>query len=508
MAANDSTSNPLFAGISSAGSDIGAGIKQAILNYRDRQEREAAVTGQLEAMISSHGAAGIQALSPDGQKLAQKFISGDASYKEKLQLMGEGQTALALQEDAQKKAASQQALQMGQQAIQGTAQKYQMDQLNLEQAQRQNAFIKNILAGGQQGGSQQPQGGGMPQGTGPLANPQQGQGAPQAPIPATAVNPGMSGAINRYVRMTGVLPPTSTLNDMMKQNSEQAAQSRQMIGVVPAGASYKDGVPQGLSWKPVYKIGAGTPAEQTQIDDNGAIPSPLNQTPNGYKVLNPTTFQPAAPSELSAIMSPPPNNPNDPTWQADRVDADAKAGASAVGLAKAKLLQQAAAAYNADPVAGGKFRAFLANPEAAKLIQTYNGTNALAALQTAISSNVAEALEPVRGPNGSLGLKTTQNEFQVLLNTLGKAGIPADQLTAATNNIAALQQRRSDLDSGYATYRKTMLPGDAADLALSQYGKVPDMSVSSTPLQGLFDKYKVQVPSAPNSAPANGNNLY
>ena len=72
---------------------------QGIQQYQRVKKSDRIISGQIDAMLPSFLNGGVQQLSPDGQKLAQKLSQGSATLRDKMQLYGEMNTAMSQQQE-------------------------------------------------------------------------------------------------------------------------------------------------------------------------------------------------------------------------------------------------------------------------------------------------------------------------------------------------------------------------------------------------------------------------
>lgn len=528
MPANDTVSNPLYQGIAGAG----AGIGQAIQNYIQYKQKDAAATGQIEAYIKQVGQGGVQALSPDGQKLTQKMLQGSATFAQKLQLLGELQ-------------ATGQVTAQNQQLAQG-AQQLQASTLENQKRQMVMRYLSGIMGNGQQGQPAQP----APQAPGPsgpppgagqyLNSPQTGPGGPQGgqpmpaqpqapaavpsaaalaqygaplanggtgspgptppsqmivqpPKPVTVADPQIQALYPQILRTT--LGDTDKAADLMQKSADAINQRNQQNydqltqKTVPSGnlyfkqITYDKGMPQTDEYIPEMIKGPGTAAQSTTEGQN-VVSVPHGQKPPGKLVQRGTDEASSPPAS--------PYNTNDPAWQSDVQSAYEQSAGSQGRLSNAKLLLDTAQAYAQTGTSG--MNALLGNPAYAKIKQFFTGTNPQAAFQTALSANTGQILSQIKAGTGSTGGRILQTEYENTAKLLGEPNMPMPALLAAAQNNYQMADRQNNIDNAYATYRAQMPAGDAEALAVKQFGTPP---VLTPPPMGTPPV------SAPQGAPAN-----
>lgn len=104
---------------------LGEGIAKGIQGYAENKKQDAALTGVIEAFGPKLQPLS-QKMTPDGQKMVEKFLTGKASLKDKMSLAGALQAANKLEEDEQQR--KMREAQMAQMAQQTEALKREMDQ--------------------------------------------------------------------------------------------------------------------------------------------------------------------------------------------------------------------------------------------------------------------------------------------------------------------------------------------------------------------------------------------
>lgn len=502
----------------------GGGLLQQLVNqYGQQQAQDAAATGQLAGMLKQMDAsgAGPNALSADGQALAQKFLAGNASRKDKLQLMGEAQTALAMQQAKAKIAQDQSGA-----------------NVNNAQAGVFNAQ-GNMMAGKwamlQQLMGQQPQGA-------PAQAPQPAQGQPQAPAmaptgaqstpnipaylqpnqqpPAPAPNPGMLQAMaggpspvqggtgqpvapgQPSVRMPPPAPLTinspqfqaqypqilrMTMGDTDKASQilqdqvasankqQQAAWQAKADATSPTGNlyfngyEYKDGIPVSDKYSPEVLKGAGTTAESKTAGAGDIV------IPHGGKAPGPVIFRGNGQPDTAAGTAG--YNTDDPEWQKDTREAFNQALASSTNLSKSKLLVDAAEAYTTGNTT--RLNALMQLPGAQELRQGISGVNPANAFKIALSANTQSILAQIKSPNGSMGGRILQNEYENTANILGNEKMDNPTIRTAAANLYTLNDRQNSIDQAYAKYRQVMPAGKAEALVYKQFGSPPKLLVPS-----------------------------
>lgn len=121
-------------------SQFAEGIAGGIKDYAKNKQQDAALTGIIESFGPK-----IQTLatdmSPDGQKLVEKFLTGKANLNDKTTLAGALQSAAKIKEDAQ----------------QEEIRRLKLAELQAEQSQAQRLAMMNQFAGGAGSGVLQPQ---------------------------------------------------------------------------------------------------------------------------------------------------------------------------------------------------------------------------------------------------------------------------------------------------------------------------------------------------------------
>lgn len=140
----------LMQGLTNAGN----GLAQGQANYQQYLQQDAAATGTVNAYLNQDPTG--SGLSPDGQALIQKQLAGNANRKDRLQLLGEINSA---------------------QTLKANQQEQQMNAYKIQEQKMRMAAIQQMLAQGQGGGAP----GGAPAGTPQPGGGQPPQGQPQQP---------------------------------------------------------------------------------------------------------------------------------------------------------------------------------------------------------------------------------------------------------------------------------------------------------------------------------------
>lgn len=510
----------LYNGISQAGQSLGAGIGQAIQNYRQNKLMVAQSTAKFEAAVSQDPKlmqflASPQAsqTSPDVTAAAQRLLKGGSVNLKDAALLGTFADSWQ----------SQKAIQTQQANVQS-----QTDANNLQNQMAQNrlGYLQQLMgapgagAGPQQGPSMaqslsgQGQGSSgappasvgqfLPQGS-PSQMQQQATGVPsptpsssvtiQPPTPVGMSDPRVQQAYAQAMRMTLGDPDRSQAAAQQAAsaiNQQQTAAYQAQAGASkPTGnlyfkrIDYKDGLPQMDVYSPEIIKGPGTASQSMSAGDQ-EITVPHGTRPPGQVVQIGT----GAPAQSQAS----PYNTNDPTWQKDVQQAYSDAASSGDALASAKLLNDAAQAY----VSGGtpKFNQIMANPAAAKLLQFFSGTNPLDGLKMALSYNTSAVMNQIRSGNGSVGGRILQNEYDNTRELLGNPSMPPQQLLDAAQNNYLLRLQHFNLDKSFAHYREIMPSGEAEAMAVKQFGELPPALATMAAPSSLV------APNAPASTPS------
>lgn len=491
------------------GADIGTGIRRAIEGYMALKQQDASSTGQIEAYlknsVSQTNPDGTKGLSDDGQKLIQKFTAGNASRKDKIQLLGEISTGTQMKQTA-----------VDQAHTKAESTNLLADALKNSTGAEHAAMVIDMFKnpqryfGGNQGG--QPNGAagaGSPApdpatlsnllsrqgpndgpgavqpvgGAGQLNPPQQPQAAPVGP-PRTLTldDPDVQQQMPQYLKMAmGDPDKASTLLqqnlDQVNKNTQTQYQQR-VDATSPTGnfgafgPVYKDGILQGTKWRPQIIKGKGTQAESMSFDPKGEI-----ITPPGADSPGPLVDQ--AGRQLGAHPADPRLNTNDPVWQKEVADAYTTAAGSSVTLGKAKQLQDAAEAYTSGST--GRWNSILGDPKFKGIVQMFKGTNPLNAFQIALAANTQSILGQIRSSNGSVGGRILQNEYENSAKVLASPDMDNNAILAASRNIYKLADRQNTIDSAYAKYRETMPAGEAEKLATQQFGRPPQLEAGVAP---------------------------
>lgn len=232
------------------------------------------------------------------------------------------------------------------------------------------------------------------------------------------------------------------------------------------GPVYKDGVLQGSDWRAQMGTGAGTSGQSFEPDKNQIV-VPIGGQPPGPMVD-------MAGNPIGQPSVGPGVNTNDPDWQTGVKEAYDMAGSSAVNLGNAKMLRDAAQAYTSGTPA--QFNAIRGDPIFSKAFSMFSGTNPAAAFKMALAANTQSVLNEIRGPNGSVGGRILQNEYNNTQKVLPDLTADNDAIMAAANNNYVLADRHYNIDRFYAELRKTTPEGTARAMAVEHFGlAAPDM---------------------------------
>lgn len=469
----------------SAGELISQGadkLAQGFQNYQNIRTQDRIASGQLDALLQMGGAGGVQALSPDGQKLAQKYLQGQATVRDKLQLLGEANTAMTQRQQLaqlqQQQAAAQQA------TLQNQIMQARLNYLGGmmgPQGQPNPQTIQN-LSGGQ---SAQP----SPDVLNQLSQGGQGQAsplpAPQVkvgpPAPLSITDPQFQPMYQQAMRMTlgdpdkAAAMTQSQVDAVNKQRQE--AYDNMAKAQRPTGnyyfkrMDYKDGMPQMDVYSPEIATGAGTMAHSVKAGEQEI------QVPHGQKAPGPVI---SMKGDAASIPNSP-YNTEDPEWQKEVSQAYDMAAGSSNQLAQSKLLVDAAQAYIAANGDSGRWNAIMGDPKFAAIRQLFGpkgpngGTNPLNALQIAMAANTQSVLGQIRGAGGSTGGRILQTEYENTAKLLGNPQMDAPTIMAAAQNVYALNDRMNSIDQAYAKYREIMPAGKAKALAVQQFGMAPNL---------------------------------
>lgn len=458
-----------------------------IQNYQIRKAQDTQLNASIDGMINAYGPAGISKLSPDSQKLAEKFLAKTATLKDKMQLAGAVQAEMGIkqQQQQQAKTASDTALNNSQAGLYAA---------QAQTANNRNAYIQQLMQGGggppagNTIGSLSSLGGFQPDpqmvaqmappagGTGtapPAQKPQTLQGPPPA---ITLDDPRVKKAYPQYMQMALGDPEKAT--SLMQQgvdavNKKQSdAYTALTQKVTPTGnyyfkgLDYKDGAPQTDIYAPEIMTGQGTQSQSLSMGPQ-EVRLPHGQLPGGpvVKLGNGTPDNTAGAAAY---------NTNDPAWQASVKDAYDKASSSSTALANADMLRRAAIAYTSGNT--GNFNAIIGNPAFSSIFSVFKGSNPAAAFKTALAGNTQSVLDNIRGPNGSVGGRILQNEYENTQAVLPEMTADNQTILAAANNNYSLADRRNNIDQAYAKFRETMPDGQARSMAVKLHGAPPALA--------------------------------
>jgi hypothetical protein len=443
-------------------------LAQGMNNYSQLQQQDATATGQINAFLQAakQNPAAMSQLSPAAQSLLDKQMTGKANMKDRLQLLGEMTASQKIQQTQ-----SDLALQAAQASnMTGEA---SLNSARAAQIQRQMQWLQGIMGG--PGGTPssmamnayaQPVGG-----TGTPAPMGKTQGILQPPDPVQITDPQIQAQLPQALRMT--LGDPDKANDMLqkmvdaKNAQRTATYQAQANAIKPTGnfyfkrLDYKDGAPQTDVYSPEIVTGMGT-ASQSMAAGPNEISVPHGQKPPG-PVVTPGTA--AVPDNTVAGAG---YNTNDPAWQSEVADAYNKAASSSVALANAKALQDAATAYTSGNMS--QFNAIRGDPKYSKLFSVFTGTNPAAAFKIALAANTQSVLNEIRGPNGSVGGRILQNEYDNTSKVLADSTMDNPSIMAAAQNNYTLADRRNNIDQAVAMLRETMPLGQATAMATKMFG--------------------------------------
>lgn len=243
-------------------SNFGTGTAQGSANYQQYLQQDAAATGSVNAFLGQ-GPSAIQSLSPDGQALVDKQMAGNATRKDRLQLLGEIHSAQTLRQNNTSQQMAQAQLQEQQYKVRQAQYQAQMIQKYANQAQQQQAPATDPNQTGPQNAS--------PYVLNNQANSAQNAGQPQGAAPqptplfkqprVTMTDPQVSNMIQRMV------PQIATQNGFdFKDASDKAQQAAQTyvdgqnsqespVGFAPAG--FDQSTRQNI-WQPLVGKRGGT----------------------------------------------------------------------------------------------------------------------------------------------------------------------------------------------------------------------------------------------------------
>ena len=477
----------LFQGLS----NFGSGVAQGFQNYTLMQQQDAAAQGQVNALLAqAQQTPGVyQSLSPDGQALLQKQLSGNANRQDRIKLLGEVSTAQLL-------AQNRQQLQLGQQQVQQGAMQNQM-------MQNRMGYLQSMMS--PQSGALPPANGGPapaqgqpspPPTTPPPAGAQQFLSQPKAanyiapPAALTINSPQAQAYMQKALQMTmGDPEKASTLvqsqldavNKAQMAQYQNAADATKDTGrLIYAGPQYEGGLPTMNLFNNEVVKGQGTPSESYTRGDK-IIPLKLGVQPPapvvfapGAGMVNTQAALGSGNSSPEALTALAPVNANDPNFQKDVVAANAQANQDAQQVAEANALYKAAQAYTQ----GGKssLNALRGDPELSKFKSLWTGVNPQGAFQTVLSANIHSVLAQMQSAAGTtIGGRMLGTEFNKTVDMLGNPQMDNPTILAAAKNNLLLNQRKFDLSNAYAQYHRSMSPSDAEELATQQYGKAPTL---------------------------------
>ena len=425
-------------------------------------------------MLKTFGPQGVMQLSEDGQNLANKFLAGNATRKDKMQLLGEAQATIAQRKQMQE---------------------MQEQQYKINRMGYVNSMLSQAMNDQGQGGQGQPQPFAPP--TGVPDPQQQAPGQPQPPpsaapigvanlitppTPIAATDPRMKPVFNKFLMMTGgdfdkasaeASKYATQVSDQNKAQYDQAVAATKETGRLVAFGPHTDpesGLVQGFDFKPEIVKGQGTPVESYTTGEKVVTFAP-KVAPQVPFVLKPGDKTPANLDSISGLAQ---NVTNAPGWQKDLSAANQQVIATGGSLADTNLLASAAKAY----VSGGasNFNVLRGNPAFAQMQQLFTGSNPAAALKTSMSANTSAILNQIKTAQGNtVGGRILQSEFENLREMLSNPEMDSATIYAAARNMQVMMQRKYDIDSAYATYRKTMPAGEAEDVVTRQFGKVPEL---------------------------------
>lgn len=478
----------------------GQNMAQGFDSYFALKRQDALATGQIEAYLKAGagqggqggtagastgpgGTASGQPLPAANQKLIDKFTTGKANLTDKMALLGSLTTQRDIRAQDQQSQANQQAA--------------QMNAIKIQQAQRQQQAMGNLMQMGQANAGV---GGGVlsPQTIQGYGNAMGQPGQPQTQ------SQGMTSMMANYAYNTGSAPPPELLDRYMTM----MAGVKKPIGVTYSGTNVDPSTqrPTNDIYNRVYQKGDGS----MEVDDS-PISIPFKSAPPG-KVLNNQTFQPQPQgwqppswqSPQNAQFSLPPAN------VAAMTDASAERGNLQQQFAQLQNLAGTAQAYISANPKGDRTNGIMGTETGLKLRQLIwkDGTGgqmegAAGAVQASILNSVKQG-------------RVTQKEFDAYSGMVPK---PTDSNTTILNKVAFMPVMNRWLsarnDAYSANLQTRMEPGqaltkaqaDAPPIAMPDFsrpfasfqaGKGPGSSIAAA------GKTMAQQTQAPNAS-AGGN---
>lgn len=465
-------------------------LAEGFQTYQANQQTDAVMRGMLNQLVSQGGPQALTQLSPNGQALAQKFMEGKANRSDMMQLMGEASASHTLLQQQQAAALNSSNIGLNN----ATASRLTSEgQLNAAQASLLNLKLNRLRNPGQY--FAQPDALGTPSANAVsnYAQPVGGTGAPPNNGPTSQVqalppkhvsitDPQIQAMYPKVYSMTFgdddktteiLQQQVDSINKQMDDNyTKQAGVTKPTGNLYFKRLDYKDGVPQTDVYSPEISVGGGTLAQSLQAG-NQEISVPHGQKPPGPVVK----WGDNEPDDSANVAG---YNPNDPGWQSEVADAYNKAGSSAVALGNAKALQDAATAYTSGNMS--QFNAIRGDPKYAKIFSVFSGTNPAAAFKIALAANTSSVLNEIRGPNGSVGGRILQNEYDNTSKVLADATMDNNSILAAAKNNYTLADRRNNIDQAVAKLRETMPLGDATAQATKMFGlSAPNIQTGLSP---------------------------
>lgn len=469
MADTSGPGNLLFQGMQSAGQGIGQGIQQ----YAQYKQMAAQATAKFEAAVRANPDM-LKALESENGGVPDTISSAYNALKSGGAVPFPKAAALAQFAESytgNKNAMVQQQLaqaQAGQASSESALNTARATQIN-----RQMQYLQSIM-GGQQPGA--PSGQAMQQFAQPVGG--TGQPAPQQPPsiiqqppkPVMITDPQIQSMLPQALRMTlGDPDKAATLLQQQVDalnKQQQGAYDKQTAVTKPTGnlyfkrIDYKDGMPQSDVYSPEIMNGPGTISQSL--------------TAGSQEIILPHGQKPTAPVVAMGTGKPDDEttgagyNTNDPQWQSEVADTYQKAASSSVSLGNAKALMDAAQAYTAGNIS--QFNAIRGDPKYAKIFSVFNGTNPAAAFKIALAANTQSVLNEIRGPNGSVGGRILQNEYDNTSKVLADATMDNPTIMAAARNNYTLADRRNNIDQAVAKFREHEPMGTATARAIKMFG--------------------------------------
>lgn len=238
----------------------------------------------------------------------------------------------------------------------------------------------------------------------------------------------------------------------------------------------KDGQAVNDIYHPVSIKGAGTlaqtyeeGAQEIAVPHGAPVPGGLKVIQRGSLDLDKNPQPNVQPGEGGANLYD--FNPSAEGHQEEIKNAWSNAQGSALAYGDARLLERAVQDYNAsgDP----RWNQLQGNEKIAAAYQIIHGTNPLKALEMAKGFNTQAVMAQIRGPNGSVGGRILQNEFDNAMKILADPQATPDVMLRAARNITLLNQRANDINQYYARLVEKYPASVAFSRAAQRFGGVP-----------------------------------